>query len=116
MQGLELLSDLAEWTTGALLGAAARVAMQSRPFNLVVTNIPGPRQPLQLLGTRLEALAPAVNLADGFGLGVALVSYAGQLTFGCVADPQLVPGLAAFADAIVASFEELEKTAATPES
>ena len=116
VEGLDLISEIAEWTTGALLGAAARVAMQSRPFNLVVTNIPGPRQPLHLLGARLEALAPAVNLADGLGLGVALVSYAGQLTFGCVADPELVPGLAAFADAIVASFEELEKSAATPES
>ena len=89
----------------------ARV-MQSRPFNLVVTNIPGPRQPLHLLGARLQALAPALNLADGLGLGVALVSYAGQLTFGCIADPHLVPGLAAFADAIVESFEELEKTLA----
>ncbi len=112
VRGLELLGEFAEWTTGALMGAAARVVMQSRPFNLVVTNIPGPRQPLHLLGARLQALAPAVNLAEGLGLGVALASYAGQLTFGCIADPHLVPGLAAFADAIIESFEELEKTLA----
>jgi WS/DGAT/MGAT family acyltransferase len=108
---LDLLGDFADWTSGALMGAVSRAVMQARPFNLVVTNIPGPAQPVRVLGARLHALVPAVNLIDGFGLGVALASYAGELSFGCVADPQLVPELGAFADAIVASFEELEKTA-----
>ncbi|MFI5319751.1 MAG: wax ester/triacylglycerol synthase family O-acyltransferase [Myxococcota bacterium] len=119
VRGLELLADLADWTTSALMGAAARAALQSRPFNLVVTNIPGPTRPLQVLGAKLQALAPALNLAEGLGLGVALASYAGQLTFGCIADPHRVPDLAAFADGLVASFEELEKAApaaASPES
>jgi WS/DGAT/MGAT family acyltransferase len=119
VSGLELLADVADWTTGALMGAAARAAIQSRPFNLVVTNVPGPPQPLHVLGAELQALAPAVNLTEGSGLGVALASYAGQLTFGCIADPHRVPDLGAFADAILASFEELEKAAlppATPES
>jgi hypothetical protein len=102
------------------MGAAARAALQARPFNLVVTNVPGPAQPLYVLGTKLQALAPAVNLSAGCGLGVALASYAGQLSFGLIADPHLVPDLGAFADALVASFEELEKAAglpaATPES
>jgi WS/DGAT/MGAT family acyltransferase len=112
VQGLELLDEVAELTTSALVGAAARVALQSRPFNLVVTNIPGPRKPLHLLGAKLHALVPVVNLTEGVGLGVALASYAGQLSFGCIADPHLVPGLAAFADGILASFEELEKSVA----
>ncbi len=120
VRGLELLGEFAEWTTSALMGAAARAAMQSRPFNLVITNIPGPPRALHVLGAKLHALAPAVNLAEGLGLGVALASYAGQLTFGCIADPHRVPDLGSFADAIVASFEELERaaapSAATPES
>ncbi len=120
VRGLELLGELADWTTSALMGAAARAAMQSRPFNLVITNIPGPARPLHVLGAKLHALAPAVNLAEGLGLGVALVSYAGQLTFGCIADPHRVPELGAFAGAIVASFEALERAAAegaaSPES
>jgi WS/DGAT/MGAT family acyltransferase len=111
VQGLEWLGEVAEWTTSALMAVVARAAMQGRPFNLVVTNIPGPRRPLHLLGAKLHALVPAVNLTEGYGLGVALASYAGRLTFGCIADPHLVPGLAAFADGIVASFEELEKSA-----
>jgi WS/DGAT/MGAT family acyltransferase len=112
VEGLELLDEVAELTTSALVGAAARVALQSRPFNLVVTNIPGPRKPLHVLGAKLHALVPIVNLTEGVGLGVALASYAGQLSFGCIADPHLVPSLGAFADAILASFEELEKSLA----
>ena len=110
-QGLELLAQFADWTTSALMGVAARAAMQSRPFNLVVTNIPGPPRALHVLGAELKALAPAVNLSEGLGLGVALASYAGQLTFGFIADPHRVPDLGAFADALLASFEELEKAA-----
>jgi WS/DGAT/MGAT family acyltransferase len=112
VQGLELLSDLADWTTSALMGAAARAVLQNRPFNLVVTNIPGPHRPIRVLGAKLHALAPVVNLSPGTGLGVALASYAGQISFGCIADPHRVPDLAAFADGIVASFEELEKSVA----
>jgi len=114
VSGLELLAEVADWTSGALTSAAARVVVQSRPFNLVVTNIPGPQQPLRVLGAELQALVPAVNLTEGSGLGVALASYAGQLTFGCIADPHRVPDLAAFADSILASFEELEKAALSP--
>jgi len=111
---LDVLGDIAEWTTSALMGAAARAVMQARPFNLVVTNIPGPPHAARALGAKLQALVPAVNLIDGFGLGVALASYAGELSFGCIADPQLVPELGAFADALVASFEELEKLVQAP--
>jgi hypothetical protein len=115
----DLLSDVADWTTTALVGAAAKAALQARPFNLVVTNVPGPPQPIHVLGAKLHSIAPVVNLSEGTGLGVALASYAGQLVFGCIADPHRVPDLASFADDLVASFEELEKAAgipATPEA
>jgi WS/DGAT/MGAT family acyltransferase len=110
-RGLELLSDVADWTTTALVGVVARAALHARPYNLVVTNIPGPPNTISVLGAKLRALVPIVNLMEGVGLGVALASYAGELSFGCIADPHRVPDLAAFADAIVASFEELEKVA-----
>jgi hypothetical protein len=110
-RGLELLSDVADWTTTALVGVVARAALHGRPYNLVVTNIPGPPDTISVLGAKLRALVPIVNLMEGVGLGVALASYAGELSFGCIADPHRVPDLAAFADGIVASFEELEKLA-----
>jgi WS/DGAT/MGAT family acyltransferase len=107
--GSNLLALAAEWTSSALLGPAARALLAGRPYNLVVTNIPGPRRPLYLLGARLQELTPAVNLVEGQGLGVALASYAGELCFGFIADWQLVPDLSALADGLLESFEELEK-------
>jgi WS/DGAT/MGAT family acyltransferase len=109
--GLELLSDVADWTTSALVGVVARAALHGRPYNLVVTNIPGPPRAIAVLGSKLRALVPVVNLMEGVGLGVAVGSYAGELAFGCIADPHRVPDLAGFADGIVTSFEELEKVA-----
>jgi WS/DGAT/MGAT family acyltransferase len=120
VQGANLLALVAEWTSGALIGPAARAMLKGRPYNLVVTNIPGPQRPLYLLGARLQTLVPVVNLVEGQGLGVALTSYAGQLCFGFIADWDLVPDLTALADGVLESLEELEKVplaaAASPES
>jgi WS/DGAT/MGAT family acyltransferase len=113
VEGSKLLAALAEWTTGAVLSLAARAAARGRPYNLVITNVPGPQQPLYLLGARMRALHPAVNLVEGQGLGAAIASYAGELSFGFLADRALVPDLATFADAVIESFLELEATAGT---
>ncbi len=110
VEGSKLLAALAEWTTGAVLSIAARAAVRGRPYNLVITNVPGPQQPLYLLGARMRALFPAVNLVENQGLGVAIASYAGEVSFGFLADRALVPDLAVFADAVIESFVELEAT------
>jgi len=47
--------------------------------NLYVTNIPGPPQPLWLLGARLQAAVPIAPLVAGVPLAVAALSYAGGL-------------------------------------
>jgi hypothetical protein len=52
-----------------------------------------------------------VNLQPQQGLGVGLFSYAGTLGFGFTADTDQVPDLYVFADATLASFEELERLA-----
>ncbi len=52
---------------------------QLQPFNVIVTNVPGPQFPLYLNGARLEAAYPFVPLFEGQGLGIALFSYDGTL-------------------------------------
>jgi hypothetical protein len=78
-----------------------------RPFNLVVTNVPGPPVPLYLLGARLQHVYPLVPLFPNQGLGVAVLSYAGQLCWGFNADCHVVPDLDAFASALDDAFVEL---------
>ena len=109
--GAEVLAAVSEWTSATLLSLAVRGAARGRPYNLVVTNVPGPQLPLFLLGARLERCYPVVNLQPKQGLGVGLFSYAGTLGWGFTADRDQVPDLYIFADSVMASFEELERCA-----
>ncbi len=58
---------------------------------LVMTNVPGPRHPVYLAGTRLAGLMFWVPQAAKVGLGVSIFSYAGQVTVGVSVDAGLVP-------------------------
>ncbi len=109
--GAEVLTQVAEWTPATLLSLGARNATRLLPFNLVVTNIPGPQVPLYLLGARMEEIYPYVPLAENLGLGIALFSYDGKLGWGFNADYGLVPDLGEFVKAIRDSFQELRVAA-----
>lgn len=54
--------------------------------SLIATNVPGPRAPVSLAGSRLEGLTFWVPQTGHLGLGVSLFSYAGQVTVGVAAD------------------------------
>ena len=110
--GAEVLAAVSEWTSSTLLATAVQLATRSRPFNLVVTNVPGPQIPLYLLGAPLRECFPMVNLLVNQGLGVALFSYAGRLCWGCIVDWDLVPDLHDLIGDLEASFAELEDVAA----
>nr|MCS5619657.1 WS/DGAT domain-containing protein [Myxococcota bacterium] len=107
----DLIMAVAEWTPTILMTLASRSASGAPPYNMMVTNVPGPQFPLYLLGARLLSLYSQVPIADSTALGVALVSYDGTLCWGFNADYELVPDLDTFADLIVASFYELAEAA-----
>ena len=72
---------------------AARLQARQRFFNLVVTNVPGPPRPLYLLESRLLEIHPHVPLVGTLGLGIALFSYHGTISWGFSADWDLIPDL-----------------------
>ena len=111
--GAQVLAAVSEWTSTTLLSLAVRLATRSRPFNIVVTNVPGPQIPLYLLGSQLRECYPMLALLANQALGVALFSYAGQLCWGFIADWDLVPDLHDFVLAIESSFVELYELART---
>jgi diacylglycerol O-acyltransferase / wax synthase len=76
--------------TAANLRWAERVAP---PFNLVVSNVPGPREPLYYAGALLEANYPVSIINDGMGLNITLQSYRDHIDFGLVGTPELVPDI-----------------------
>jgi diacylglycerol O-acyltransferase / wax synthase len=111
--GAQVLAAVSEWTSTTLLSLAVRLSTRSRPFNLVVTNVPGPQIPLYLLGAELRECYPMLALLENQALGVALFSYSGKLCWGFIADWDLIPDLHDFVIAIAASFHELELAAGT---
>jgi hypothetical protein len=109
--GAQVLAAVSEWTSSTLLSLAVQLSTRSRPFNVVVTNVPGPQIPLYLLGAPLRRCYPMVALLENQGLGVALFSYAGRLCWGMVADWDLVPDLHDFVLDVTRSFAELHAAA-----
>lgn len=111
--GAETLAQVGEWTPSTLLSLASRMMTRALPFNLVVTNVPGPQVPLSLLGAQMRDNYGFVPLIDGLCLGVVLFSYAGALCWGFTCDWDLLPDLHDFVLDIERSFAELRRAAHT---
>jgi WS/DGAT/MGAT family acyltransferase len=105
--GAEVLTQVGEWTPSTLLSLGARMATRALPFNLVVTNVPGPQVPLYMLSAKMRDSYGLVPLMDNLCLGIVLFSYAGQLCWGFTCDWDLLPDLHDFVLAIERSFKEL---------
>jgi WS/DGAT/MGAT family acyltransferase len=103
----QALTRLAGFAPPTLLAQASRLQARQRLFNLTVTNVPGPQQPLYLLGRRLDAIYPQVPLAANAALGVAVTSYAGRMDFGLLGEYDAMPDLEAFAAHLEVAVEEL---------
>ena len=89
--GAQVLTELSGFAPPTIMAQAARLQARQRLFNLVVTNVPGPQLPLYMLGRELEAIYPMVPLAENTALGIAIMSYNGQLNFGLDADYDALP-------------------------
>jgi hypothetical protein len=113
--GAEVLAQVAEWTPTTILSLASRMASRALPFNLVVTNVPGPQVPLYMLGSTMRDNYGFVPLMDGLSLGVVLFSYAGLLCWGFTCDWDLLPDLHDFVLDIQTSFRELQRAGAAIE-
>ncbi len=103
----ELLVDLIEPWPQPVLSAATRLVNRQPLVNLVVTNVPGPGVPLYAMGARMLEAFPIVPLAGNLSVGVAALSYDGQLTVGILADPDTCPDVAVLAAGISRSFADL---------
>src|SRR3984885_1038800 len=94
-----LVDQISDFAPPALTARAARVVFATGllhrlpPFNITISNVPGPNVPVYLGGARLIAHYPVSVVTDGQGLNITLVGYLGQLHFGLVACRELVPDI-----------------------
>jgi WS/DGAT/MGAT family acyltransferase len=109
--GGEIMTAIAEWTVPNVLVQAVKLGIRSRPYNLTVTNVPGPQIPLYFLGCEMKTTYPVVPLFENVALVVGLFSYNGGLFWGFTADWESVPDLHDFVVAVEDSFAELRQRA-----
>jgi WS/DGAT/MGAT family acyltransferase len=108
------LVDLTRYSAPVLATAAVRLASRLRlanrvtlPFNLVISNVPGPRQPLYFAGAKLRHQFPVSIVTDGLGLNITVVSYLDRIDFGFIVDRELVPDVWDLADLHIAEISRL---------
>jgi WS/DGAT/MGAT family acyltransferase len=96
----ELLQDFSQFAMPAIAARAARVIARTKiadrvkpPFNVVISNVPGPQFPLYCNGARMVGVYPVSAIADGVGLNITVLSYLGSLDFGLLACRELVPDI-----------------------
>ena len=94
-----LLADVTQFAMPVLANQAWRLSARLRlferasPYNLIISNVPGPDVPLYLAGAELLAYYPVSAIFDGNGLNITVMSYRGTMYFGLVACRELVPDL-----------------------
>ena len=111
-RGIDGFLRFADWAGSTRLTFwGVNLASLVRPYNLIVTNVHGPQRHLYLLGAPLREFHLQLPLFDNQGMAIAIMSYLGQISFGLTGDSKLAPDLAAFANDLDASFEELRAAA-----
>ena len=112
-----LVDQISDFAPPALTARAARVVFATGllhrlpPFNVTISNVPGPNVPVYLCGARLLAHYPVSVVTGGQGLNITLVGYLGKLNFGLVSCRELVPDLDALAGYLVDELDLLLEAA-----
>ncbi len=95
----------APYIAGLMLGLAGHAPV---PFNVGISNVPGPAEPLYMNGSRLDSLFPLSLLMHGNALNITCVSYAGTLNFGFTGARDTMPHLQHLAIYMGEALEEIE--------
>jgi diacylglycerol O-acyltransferase len=112
-----LVDQISDFAVPALAARAARVVFATGvlhrlpPFNITISNVPGPNTPVYLCGARLLAHYPVSVVTDGQGLNITLIGYLGQLHFGLISCRELVPDIEALAGYLTDELALLEQAA-----
>jgi diacylglycerol O-acyltransferase / wax synthase len=115
--GARNLAELSQLAPGLLIGVGTRLGARfarrgtAGLVNTVVTNVPGPRQPLYFAGARLLRTFGAGPVADGMGLINIVTSYDDQFVLCFTACREMMPDPERYSAAIRNSFDELAAAA-----
>lgn len=109
--GADFLLNMSGFAPPTLHALGARVASQTRLYNVLFTNVPGPQAPMFSLGARLVAAYPFVPLAATQSLAVGLISLDGMIHIGLTADYDALPDVSILSDLLAGATDDLEACA-----
>jgi WS/DGAT/MGAT family acyltransferase len=112
--GASLMTDASQFMPGMLAGLAARaytrlgLANRVNPlFNTVITNVPGPQEPLYSAGARLVANYGMGPILDGMGLIHPIFSYCGEISISFTSCREMLPDPAFYEECLQDSYDAL---------
>ena len=106
-QGANAVLQALAYAPQAVQRIASRLVASPRAFNLVVSNIPGPREPLYMCGAELLEAYPVVPLADRHALSIGFTTIRDTACFGIYADRESLPDARLLAQYIDDAIDEL---------
>ena len=116
------MTELQDILPSATMAAAARTIVAGvgpgehyrENHNLIITDVPGPTEPLYLCGAKLVAFTGMGIIMDNLTLAHTVTRYDGQLAIAAVCDRQVMPDPGFYAECLQESFEELRTLANAP--
>jgi diacylglycerol O-acyltransferase len=108
-QAASLIATTADYIPFAVSGRAVRALtrLPQRSVVTVTTNVPGPRQPVRVMGREVLRLLPIAPIALQVRIGIAILSYASDLSFGITADYDTAPDVDKLAEGIESGLARL---------
>ena len=85
------------------------VAPEKQLYNVIISNVPGPKRTLYWNGAKMDGMYPVSIPFNGMALNITLVSYDDQLNFGLTACRRSVPHVQRLLEYLEQGLLELEK-------
>lgn len=108
MSSEEILNFTALSMAPTGLNLLTGLAPRWRAFNVIISNVPGPREPLYWNGARLTGMYPVSIVLDRIALNMTLTSYRDQIEFGLIACRRTIPSMQRLLDYLEQSIRDLE--------
>lgn len=111
----DLLRDWSLFAAPLVAAQAARLYARYKiadyhrpPFNVIVSNVPGPGFPLYLAGAEVRHIYPVSIPTDGLAMNITVLSYRDGVEFGITADRDVVPDVDDLLALVGPALDELE--------
>jgi len=106
-QAVVTLGFLAALGMGPTVVQKPVLDMLSKKATAVLTNVPGPQEPIYMAGSKMKQMMFWVPQNGQIGLGISILSYDGKIFFGLIADRRLVADPSAVITRFRGEFEKL---------